>query len=731
MQEASRWPCGVAVALLALGMPFTTAWASADPSDLGLEGFGDFEIGDLDIEDDLALLYAEDMVVSATRHEQRISKSPSTITVIGREELTGGFHRDIADVMRMVPGGDVYRLNPMTVSVGFRAGTTATANRVLLLVDGREAALHSTGQPLWNALPVDLESIERIEVIRGPGSSVYGANAFQGVVNIITREPAEEPLSVEGTASVAGPATYGADARAHGTSGPFGWWVNAGYDQEGFFEHPEERGYRARRARAVLDIDTGGDLEASVHAGYSDALGRFASVIGDGPAYWYEAFAMGKLEWPSGEVQLSVEAGGGEVAPENKLVAPPGALGPEPFLLGTLEPMELHSRSVELLAFRSFTWLGEHRLMLGGTGRVIHHLEGAVLDCPEQELGSFDLAHCRDASLLELRGGIFAQAEMSVADGLDLTTGIRADANSIHPELGMSPRLAMVWTPLSDHALRASAGRAYRKPSFLESQLNLRFQPADGAPGEIASHLQYLLAIESPNAELRNETVDAIELGWLGRFLDGRIVGSLDLYLKRFNGPIEGRVEHMEFERGIGGTYAIHEDARLTYWNRHPHRWATGGEAAIMAQPTTWLRLDAHYNQQGRYDVHEDESGRTSELSYWTPRHRVNLAARARMQNGLRLAASAHWSSTFIRYVQHPDSSLYEHIAEEKGNKVLMLGSASYLLPFASTDVEVGIAGRNLLFTEIRELTGISREEGVWGGEIIKPQARLFVRGRF
>lgn len=702
---------------------------SAEPSDLGLDGF---DLDDLDIEDEIALLYSEDMVVSATRHEQRISESPSTITVISREEIIGGWHRDIADILRMVPGGDVYRINPMTVNVGLRAGSSGTGNRVLLLIDGRDMALHTTGQPLWNALPVDLETIERIEVIRGPGSSIYGANAFQGVVNIITRRPTEDTLAVEGTASLAGLGTYNADARAHGSTEMLRWWVNAGYDEEASFEHPDRRGYRSHRARARLDFDLGDELEATVDAGYGGAWGHFASPAGDGPSYWHTPYLLAKLRWPSTELQLNVESTTASLEPENKLISPAGTLGEEPVLLGSVHPFELRSHSAELTGFHSIETSSGHRFMAGGAGRTIHHSKGALLVCPDVSIADFDIDDCHDDSLLELRGGAFIQAELQLTEKLALTTGLRADANSIHPELGISPRLAMVWTPDAVHAFRVSAGRAYRKPSFIESHLNPRYEPAEqGVPTEVASRLQYMFVVDSPNPDLRNETVSAVETGWLARFANGRLTTSIDLYGMRFDDRIEGVLENIEFVPGFGGSVTLSEDARVTYENRDLHNWSIGGEATITAHPMPWLRLDAHYNHQGVYYVQEEDGERYNELSTWTPRHRVNLAGQLRMPLGLNFALSAHWSSSYSRYIQNPESTLYPAITTDTGNEILVLGSASYTVTSPTGPLEIGVAGRNLLFSEIRELTGVSREERTWGGELIEPQARLFVRGRF
>src|SRR5690606_31059305 len=86
---------------------------------------------------------------------------------------------------------DAMQLASGHTDVSIRGFNREVANKVLVLVDGRSTYLDFIGTTLWETIPVTLEEIERIEVIRGPGSAVYGANAVTGVINIITRTPGE------------------------------------------------------------------------------------------------------------------------------------------------------------------------------------------------------------------------------------------------------------------------------------------------------------------------------------------------------------------------------------------------------------------------------------------------------------------------------------------------------------------------------------------------------------
>jgi outer membrane receptor protein involved in Fe transport len=135
-------------------------------------------------------------VTAASKHEQDITESPSAITVIDREMIENTHCTDVVCLLRQVPEVDVIRLKPLYTAVGARALTEIAGNKVLVLVDGWDVNVETLGFPLWQALPVHMADIERIEVIRGPGSSLYGANAHSMVVSIITRKPEKQTAEV-------------------------------------------------------------------------------------------------------------------------------------------------------------------------------------------------------------------------------------------------------------------------------------------------------------------------------------------------------------------------------------------------------------------------------------------------------------------------------------------------------------------------------------------------------
>jgi iron complex outermembrane receptor protein len=140
---------------------------------------------------DLSTLQIEDLmnidVTSASKKEQKISRVPAAIFVITQDDIRRSGAIDIPDVLRMVPGLEVAQINPSTWAISARGFNGQYANKLLLLMDGRTVYSPIFSGVYWDAQDVTLDSIERIEVIRGPGATVWGANAVNGVINIITK----------------------------------------------------------------------------------------------------------------------------------------------------------------------------------------------------------------------------------------------------------------------------------------------------------------------------------------------------------------------------------------------------------------------------------------------------------------------------------------------------------------------------------------------------------------
>jgi iron complex outermembrane receptor protein len=137
------------------------------------------------------LLATEVVVTSVSKHKTRLAEAPSAITVITREDIRRSGVTTLPDALRMAPGVQVARSDASRCAVSIRGFNSLNANKLLVLIDGRIVFSPLFAQTHWNAQDVLLEDIDRIEVIRGPGATLWGSNAVNGVINIQTRSARE------------------------------------------------------------------------------------------------------------------------------------------------------------------------------------------------------------------------------------------------------------------------------------------------------------------------------------------------------------------------------------------------------------------------------------------------------------------------------------------------------------------------------------------------------------
>ena len=140
------------------------------------------------IDEELLLFFdEEDLFITATKLPQKISEAPAIASVISREEIRRMGARDIADVLRRIPGFGVTQGYYGKNDIEVRGIKTTNSEKIKVLIDGHSVNNALLGSAMYNFGEMPVEGIERIEVIRGPGSALYGSNAISAVVNIITQ----------------------------------------------------------------------------------------------------------------------------------------------------------------------------------------------------------------------------------------------------------------------------------------------------------------------------------------------------------------------------------------------------------------------------------------------------------------------------------------------------------------------------------------------------------------
>ena len=172
------------------------------PAIVCAESSGDLslESGDVSSLEEEVYFAPEEMVTGATKRAVPLSEAPANVTVITHEDIVQSGVTNLGEVFRRVPGMDVFWITAAETQASIRgfAGPTLDGERVAVLIDGRTFYQDFLSATYWAELPIPLDDIKRIEVIKGPMSALYGNKAMLGIINIVTFEPEETHTTLVG-----------------------------------------------------------------------------------------------------------------------------------------------------------------------------------------------------------------------------------------------------------------------------------------------------------------------------------------------------------------------------------------------------------------------------------------------------------------------------------------------------------------------------------------------------
>jgi len=168
-------------------------------------------------------------IVSASRQSQKMSELSAPVSVITDEDIHYSGLTNIPEILQFTPGVDMLKISRFRYAVGVRGLHDFISDRTLVLINGRSAESPLFGGSEYYTLPIFMEDIERIEVVRGPGGAAWGANAFNGVVNIITKKP-EDVLGAFGSTTITEFGDTYTHIRYAEKQDKWRWRVSAGYE---------------------------------------------------------------------------------------------------------------------------------------------------------------------------------------------------------------------------------------------------------------------------------------------------------------------------------------------------------------------------------------------------------------------------------------------------------------------------------------------------------------------
>ena len=521
---------------------------------------------------DLADLSLEELgnvvVTSVSRRRERLAAAPASIYVITREDIRRAGVTSLPEALRLAPNLQVARADTNQYAISARGSNAVLANKLLVLIDGRVVYTPLFSGVFWEAQDTLLEDIDRIEVISGPGATLWGANAVNGVINVITR-PAAATLGAVvggggGNLERGGFARYGAQLGNQTSFRVYGKVIDRDHSQL-----TDGRPIRdeSELAQAGFRLDSGDvtrsyTLQGDVYRGEIDQAPAARDIRG--------ANLLGRFSQSlANDSRLVVQAYYDHTFRDH-----PGTFR---------ESLDIFDIYLQY----GFAPLESHTVLAGGgyrhaRDRVTNPAIQAFLPADK----NLNWSH------------VFLQDEIALGHGIRATLGVKVEDNT-YTGAEVLPNARIAWQPTDDRLLWAALSRAVRAPSRIDRDF---FIPAT-AP--------FLLA-GGPNFE--SEVANVAEIGYRAS-IGNRFTGSITGYWHDFDRirSLEPRPGGLMFENKIEGrTYGVEAWAEyrpIERWRlsagfvrqrvkfeREPESGDTTGLVAAGNDPSGWWQLRSNYD---------------------------------------------------------------------------------------------------------------------------------------
>jgi outer membrane receptor protein involved in Fe transport len=654
-------------------------------------------------------------VTSAVRHAQPLELSPSAVTVLTQEDIQASGARTLPEILRLVPNMDVAMINPLWHVIGNRGRTDLTSDRLLLLVNGRDVTNEFFGFPFWSVQSFSMDEVERIEVIRGPGSALYGANAYAGVVHVITRPPGTGPRA---SVSIRGGERGRTELAARGTQsiGPVSVGVAAGIEREDHWTGRDVTAKRVLRARLDGNIRLGTDRSLALEAGVHQTGGSFYSTMGNVDLRDILAgYARARLDFDLLMVQATYERMRFSADMGMRLHYPELDL-----LLAELPRLDGYEEKVAAQAQHAIELPVRSNRITYGADYVLTHFNSPILLDPDYFQPEPD--H------YEHRLGLFVQDELDLsallreAAGAEipptvLTAGLRFDHNSVS-DWELSPRASVVFAPTSSHSFRLGYAHAFLKPAFFQSSLCMPLLDVSNLGLE---HLSLA------NTDLRNQKIDSLEFGYTGRFLDEKLILRCDFAYNWYRNSIWWQYDPAAMEYKEMGGFLIPDINGPGFGFVNEPEGENGHDLELQAilRPTERTRvfLQAGYRQLIR--------NATGEYLWYEPALRLAAGGDLSTAGGFSLSLRAFYTGDHRRVLSDPSSVLKPKRLLRVPDYWLLNFRVAWNLPVKPLKLAVGLEGFNLLDFRSREHPGLTLPNGPdYGGERLGRRIVLFVHGQ-
>lgn len=604
----------------AAGLLARAARAEQNPSDLANQSLQD-------------LMSMQVTTVSKT--EQKLSQTAAAVFVITQEDIARSGARDIPTLLRMVPGLDVAQINADTWAINSRGFNSRFANELQVLVDGRSVYSDSFGGVFWDQLDVPLEDIERIEVIRGPGGSVWGGNSVNGVINIITQKASK----TKGAMAVAGGGTeeqgfgtlqYGGSAGKSTDYRIFAKYLNEGALQGmtggggGDGWHSLRAGFRSDTEISPRDtLMLQGDMYS---IGEGSPTYNLPSVTSPAPVPVESIFGV------TGGFLQSVWKHASSPSSDTTLVISYDRYERDDVLFD-------HRGTLDINFQHHFDWGSRQNILWGGEYRRSTSTTN----------GNLYVSYSPTDLNTNMYSGFVEDAFSLIPQRVTLTAGARLEHNYFSG-FNLMPSARAAWTITPRQTLWIAVSRALRTPSEVDTHLraNLASYPgAGGVPNLVAF-------IGNPN--VKDEGLTAFEAGYRPA-ITKRLTADFAAYFNLYDHQETNEPATPFFENTPAPPHLV---VPITYENLM-HGETHGFEISANWRPASRWMLSAGYSFE---EIHmhlaptSQDTTSVSAVQGASPTHSAQLRSHVRLWRGVEWDTSAY----FVDRLTEPKAPSYTRV---------------------------------------------------------------------
>jgi outer membrane receptor protein involved in Fe transport len=466
--------------------------------------------------------YAQTVLVTSSRSAESLLTSAASVSVIGSRDIQLSPADNIADLLRGVPGLNVTEIGARDININTRGSTGILSNKMLVMVDGRSFFQPIFGAVYWDLLPITKDDVDTIEVLRTPGSAVWGANALNGVINLRTKSP-RESQGFHGQVAFGNIGTRSAQASWADAKPGFSYKLTGSYFEQDAWERDNRLpdgspmpaavvfknvGTTQPKFDARVDWDADQNRIWRLRGGIVGANGLIFSALG--PSEFGSGSYSSYLELDHESRDLDVKLYW------NRLDAP------FHIVLFGLDEDSVNDTYVAEATRR--LRMSNHALNIGGTVRA----DRFDLSIAPQDKGRVDLA-------------AFAEDSITLRPSVKVVAGARVDKFDTTDAV-FAPRLALVLTPTPRESVHVTYNRAFRAPSLLENFVNVDL------PAVIPLDPPFLYFQSTVGSDsLHMERLDSVEAGYThvlnsrttvtATVYQQRIVDNIRFFPIRFYGP--------------------------------------------------------------------------------------------------------------------------------------------------------------------------------------------------